>query len=145
MRLFWRRSVRGNNKNSQHIQLKNQKKFFIKKPSQMEYNVIFVTILTTRILSYEGEKTMTNAITTAPATKKTFFGTRSKRLTREDMEIVEALETVRSDMEFLHNCFDNTTDAILVESLVYELKAANLKYKYYLNLCKQKGIVHGGA
>jgi len=68
----------------------------------------------------------------------------TKRLTREDMEIVAALEAVRSDMEFLHNCFDHTTDAILVDSLVYELKAANLKYQYYLNLCKERGIVHGG-
>jgi hypothetical protein len=71
------------------------------------------------------------------------FGGKSKRLTREDMEIVAALEAVKSDMEFLHNCFDHTTDAILVDSLVYELKAANLKYQYYLNLCKTKGIVHG--
>ncbi|MCL1842912.1 MAG: YaaL family protein [Defluviitaleaceae bacterium] len=68
---------------------------------------------------------------------------KSKRLTREDMEIVAALEAVKSDMEFLHNCFDHTTDAVLVDSLVYELKAANLKYQYYLNLCKEKGIVYG--
>jgi hypothetical protein len=68
---------------------------------------------------------------------------KSKRLSREDLEIVAALEAVKSDMEFLHNCFDHTTDAILVDSLVYELKAANLKYQYYLNLCKEKGIVHG--
>ncbi|MCL2841090.1 MAG: YaaL family protein [Defluviitaleaceae bacterium] len=67
----------------------------------------------------------------------------SKRLSREDMEIVAALEAVKSDMDFLHNCFDHTTDAILVDSLIYELKAANLKYKYYLNLCKEKGIVGG--
>ena len=68
---------------------------------------------------------------------------KSKRLTREDIEIVAALEAVKSDMEFLHNCFDHTTDAILIDSLIYELKAANLKYKYYLNLCKEKGIVGG--
>jgi len=66
----------------------------------------------------------------------------SKKLTREDAEIVAALEAVRSDMDFLHNCFDQTTDAILVDSLIYELKAANLKYKYYLNLCKEKGIIN---
>jgi hypothetical protein len=70
---------------------------------------------------------------------------KSKRLSREDLEIIMALEAVKSDMEFLHNCFDHTTDAILVDSLVYELKAANLKYQYYLNLCKEKGIVHGGS
>jgi len=83
-------------------------------------------------------------VKTAPKPKKArLFGRNSKRLTREDLEIVAALEAIRSDMEFLHNCFDHTTDAILVDSLVYELKAANLKYQYYLNLCKQKGIVHG--
>jgi len=69
---------------------------------------------------------------------------KSKRLSREDLEIIMALEAVKSDMEFLHNCFDHTTDAILVDSLVYELKAANLKFQYYINMCKDKGIVHGG-
>ena len=75
------------------------------------------------------------------AKAKKITGKKLKRLTREDFEIVAALEAIKSDMEFLHNCFDHTTDAILVDSLVYELKAANLKYQYYLNLCKEKGIV----
>ena len=66
---------------------------------------------------------------------------KSKRLSQEDIEIVAALEAVKSDMEFLHNCFDHTTDATLIDSLTYELKAANLKYQYYINMCKEKGIV----
>jgi len=69
--------------------------------------------------------------------------TDSKRLSPEDMEIVAALKAVKSDMEFLHNCFDQTTDAILIDSLTYEIKAVNLRYEYYLSLCKEKGIVHG--
>jgi len=68
---------------------------------------------------------------------------KSRRLTREDIEIVAALEAVRSDMEFLHNCFDEITEPILVDSLIYELKAANLKYQYYIGQCKEKGIVCG--
>jgi hypothetical protein len=90
----------------------------------------------------KGRISMTNAIKSARIlpTKKQ----KARRLTREDMEIVAALESLRGDMEFLHNCFDHTTNAILVDSLVYELKATNLKYQYYLNLCKEKGIVHGG-
>ena len=68
---------------------------------------------------------------------------RARRLSREDIEIVAALEAVRSDIEFLHNCFDQTTEAILVDSLIYELKAANLKYQYYIGLCKERGIVCG--
>jgi len=69
---------------------------------------------------------------------------KSKRLSQEDIEVVAALEAVKSDMEFLHNCFDHTTDAILIDSLIYELKAANLKYQYYINLCKEKGIICAG-
>ena len=68
-------------------------------------------------------------------------GKKSQRLSDEDIEIVAALEAVKSDVDFLHNCFDHTTDEILIDSLIYELKAANLKYQYYLNLCKEKGIV----
>ena len=68
---------------------------------------------------------------------------KSRRLSAEDIQIVAALEAVRSDMDFLHNCFDQITEPILVDSLIYELKAANLKYQYYINQCKQKGIVCG--
>jgi len=66
---------------------------------------------------------------------------KSRRLSREDIEMVAALEAVRSDMEFLHNCFDQITEPILVDSLIYEIKAANLKYQYYIGQCKQKGII----
>jgi len=69
---------------------------------------------------------------------------KSKRLSEEDIEIVAALEAVKSDMEFLHNCFDHTTDAIMIDSLIYEIKAANLKYQYYINQCKEKGIICTG-
>ena len=81
-----------------------------------------------------------NEATAVPKQKK---ARKSRRLTRDDIEIVAALEAVRSDMEFLHNCFDQITEPILVDSLIYELKAANLKYQYYINQCKEKGIVCG--
>jgi len=83
-----------------------------------------------------------NATASTPKERKR-LGKKSKRLSREDIEVVAALEAVRSDIEFLHNCFDQTTEAILVDSLIYELKAANLKYQYYIGLCKEKGIVCG--
>jgi hypothetical protein len=67
----------------------------------------------------------------------------SRALTPEDMELVEALNAVKSDMAYLHNCFDQVTDEVLVDALIFELKAAGLKYKYYHNLLKEKGIVYG--
>ena len=75
--------------------------------------------------------------------ERKFKKAESKRLSPEDMEIVESLRAVKSDMEFLHNCFDHTTDAILIDSLTYEIKALHLRYEFYLSLCKEKGIVHG--
>ena len=74
------------------------------------------------------------------------FGRRtdSRRLTPEDLEIVAALEAVQSDMDFLHSCFEHATDEVLIDSLVYELKAAHLKHQYYITLCKKKGISYGG-
>jgi len=69
---------------------------------------------------------------------------KAKKLSQDDIEVIAALEAVKSDMEFLHNCFDQTTEAILVDSLIYELKSLNLKYQYFLNICKEKGIVHAG-
>ncbi len=42
-----------------------------------------------------------------------------------------------------HNRYDNTDDELLVESIIYEIKAANMKFQYYLGLCKDRGIVCG--
>ena len=101
----------------------------------------------TQSLAYPAETDIWDGASEAPVRghgrKLSKHKSKPQKLTGEDMEIVVALEAVRSDMEFLHNCFDQTTDAILVDSLIYELKAANLKYQYYLNICKEKGIVCG--
>ena len=68
---------------------------------------------------------------------------RSKDLSYEDMEIVKALNEAADDMAFLHSCFDHVTEEILVDCLIYELKAASLRHKYFLELCKEKEIVRG--
>ena len=102
----------------------------------------------TQSVAYAPEADTWAIVTEKPGTKKSpavgSGGRKSKKLTQEDIEIVAALEAVKSDMEFLHNCFDHTTDAILIDSLIYELKAVTLKYQYYINLCKEKGIVSAG-
>jgi hypothetical protein len=61
-------------------------------------------------------------------------------LSAEDQQIVGALKTVKDDLDNLHNRYDQITDPILMESIIYELKAANLRFVYYLNLCKDRGI-----
>ena len=67
----------------------------------------------------------------------------SLSLTPDDLALVHALEAVKSDLSHLHSRFDHTTDETLTDALIYELKAAELKYKYYHNKLKEKGIVYG--
>ena len=94
-------------------------------------------------ITQPAEQTTVSTIAPVVVPKKEKRLRKSKRLSREDIQIVAALEAVRSDMDFLHNCFDQITEPILVDSLIYEIKAANLKYQYYISQCKQKGIVCG--
>jgi hypothetical protein len=76
----------------------------------------------------------------APAPKKA-DKTNTRGLSTEEEQIVEALKTVKGDLDVLHNRYDQTIDPLMMESLIYEIKAANLKFMYYLNLCKAQGIV----
>ena len=68
---------------------------------------------------------------------------KSNELCQEDIEIVAALNEAASDMAFIHSCFDHITEELLIDCLIYELKAASLRHKYFHDLCKEKGIVAG--
>ena len=78
-----------------------------------------------------------------PETAETGKAGKSQELSLEDLEIVAALNEAASDMAFIHSCFDHITDELLIDCLIYELKAVSLRHKYFLNLCKEKGIVCG--
>ena len=66
---------------------------------------------------------------------------RPKELSHEDADIIAALKEAAEDMAVIHSCFDHVTEEILVDCLIYELKAASLRHKYFLDLCKSKEIV----
>ena len=68
---------------------------------------------------------------------------KAHELSSEDLEIVAALNEAASDMAFIHSCFDHITEELLIDCLIYELKAATLRHKYFLNLCRERGIVCG--
>ena len=67
--------------------------------------------------------------------------TKSRDLSSEDADIVTALNEAAEDMAVIHSCFDHVTEEILVDCLIYELKAVSLRHKYFLDLCKSKEIV----
>ncbi len=64
------------------------------------------------------------------------------RLTPEETFILKNLSKLKTDMDCLHNLMDNVTEPLLLESYIYELKATNLKYSFYLKLCKEKGLTN---
>ena len=71
------------------------------------------------------------------------IASKPSHLSREDADMMTVLQDVKNDLAYLHNCLDNTTDELLVDALIYELKATHLRYQYYLAQCKQRGIVSG--
>ncbi|WP_250228775.1 DUF2508 family protein [Anaeropeptidivorans aminofermentans] len=64
-----------------------------------------------------------------------------EKITYEDYEIVSALEKLSAELQSLHNCLDNITDPVLIDSYIFEIQAINLRYKFYLERCKEKGII----
>ena len=70
---------------------------------------------------------------------------KARELAPEDIDVVAALHEATQDMELIHSCFDHVTEEILVDCLIYELKAASLRHKYFLDLCKAKEIVGASA
>lgn len=59
----------------------------------------------------------------------------------DDKSIKKAVETLRWELEDLHNMFDQVTEPMLVDSIIYEIQSVQLRYAYYLDLCKERGIV----
>lgn len=63
------------------------------------------------------------------------------KIREEDMKIVKTLEELQTEMEILYNSFDTLTEPVLVDSCVFQLQSLNMKYQYYLGLCKEREII----
>ena len=70
------------------------------------------------------------------------FGSKKKRqLEREDVFILATLEKLKKDLDNIHLSLDAVTDPDLIDSFIYEMNAINMRYKVYLNICKEKGLI----
>ena len=58
----------------------------------------------------------------------------------EEREIIEALEDLKRELNMLYSQFNFMTDPALIDGCIYNIKAANSKYTFYLNRCKEKQI-----
>jgi len=76
--------------------------------------------------------------------KKQLFakrGEKKRALSQEDVMILSTLEKLQADLERIHRSLDAVSDPDLIDSFVYELNAVNMRYKFYLQMCKDKGLV----
>jgi len=70
-----------------------------------------------------------------PLTKK------QRELSGEDVLILATLEKLKRELDIIHSSLDSVTDPALIDSFIYEMSAVNMRYKFYLQQCKEKGIV----
>ncbi len=77
--------------------------------------------------------------------KKIFARTgKASEMDDDNKRIIDMLYDVKKELDYVHQEFDNITDAILIDSFIYEIQALNMKYQYYIKLCKEKGLIASG-
>jgi hypothetical protein len=54
--------------------------------------------------------------------------------------ILKRLDEIQQEIYVVENKFNFTTDPILLESYIYELKSLNIKFGSYIKLCKKYKI-----
>lgn len=67
------------------------------------------------------------------------------KINNEDLEILYMLEKIKDDLDNLHNSFDQVTEPVLIDSCIFEIQSLHMKYKYYLQKCKERGLVAHGS
>lgn len=69
------------------------------------------------------------------------FGIKGRsHILEDDREIVEILQLLKEDLTYVHHCLDLTTDPILIDSYIYEIQAIHLRYQFYMQQCKERGL-----
>lgn len=77
---------------------------------------------------------------------KKFFEkiSKTKETDNDNERIMDMLYNVKKELDYVHQEFDYITDAILIDSFIYEIQALNMKYQYYIKLCKERGLIANG-
>lgn len=63
--------------------------------------------------------------------------TRKSRFTNEEAQILNNLEMLKEELDFLYTSLDHVTDQALIDGYIYQIKAVHVRYNFYLNLCKE--------
>lgn len=64
-------------------------------------------------------------------------------LSLDDAAVLKNVKTLKMQMDCVYDQLNFVTDETLIDSYIYEIKAIHMKYKYYINVCKQRGLSVG--
>ena len=70
-------------------------------------------------------------------TKKKYTRRFNAKFTNEETQILNTLELLKEELNFLHMSLDHVTDQALIDGYIYQIKAVHVRYTFYLNLCKE--------
>lgn len=65
---------------------------------------------------------------------------RKSHILEEDREILDILTMLKDDLQYVHHCLDITTDDLLIDSYIYEIQSINMRYQFYMQQCKARGL-----
>ena len=61
-------------------------------------------------------------------------------MSAEEKEIFSNLQRLGSQLSLLHDQYDFLTDPALIDGCIYEIKSVQMKYTYYVRLCREYGL-----
>ena len=68
------------------------------------------------------------------------FEVKNINLCYDEKNILENIKKIRDSLRVLENKLNYETNNDLIDSYIYEIKALQTRYKFYIDLCKEKKI-----
>ena len=68
------------------------------------------------------------------------FEVKNINLCFDEKNILENIKKIQEDLFVLENKLNYETNNYLIDSYIYEIKALQMRYKFYIGLCKEKEI-----
>ncbi len=67
------------------------------------------------------------------------FRNADSAISKERKQLISDCYMMKNRLSDLYSILNYTTEEDLIDSVIYEIKAANMRYHYYLKLCKERG------
>ena len=74
------------------------------------------------------------------ASTQKMFKSKKAKLSAQDKELMNQLKALKTELDTIHTSLAYTTDEALIDSFIFQNMALNMRYKYYLNMCKERGL-----